>query len=78
MRFRDTEEGKIIFHGLHEHGGATCNIGANILLLKRKIEKGELSNEELEERLESMSRSLKKAEESIDYIYTKFKEKHEK
>jgi len=77
-RFWDTEEGKIVSYGMHEHGGATCNIGANIQLLQMRLEKGNLSNEELKDRLEKMSNSLKKADDAVDYIYTKFKERHGK
>lgn len=74
MSLTQEEQRQIINHGIHDLCGATCNIGANVMLIKRFIEKGTLINEDLLERLESISRSVEKAEEAGDYIYIKFKE----
>ena len=74
MSLTQEEQRQIINHGVHDLNNATCNIGGNVMLIKRYIERGELTNEDLLERLESIARSTKRAQEAGDYIYTKFKE----
>lgn len=77
MRFWDTEDGKILSYAMHEHGNASCIIGTNVQLILAYLKNGKLTDEKLKESLESIQKAQKRANDSVDYIYNKFKNKHE-
>lgn len=73
MEFWKTDIGKILSYGIHEHNGAISLISGNIGLCKKYIE---LENtEKALECLERAKQAIKRANEGIDYIYIKLKEK---
>ena len=74
MSFWNSENGKIISHGIHDHNSGLRYLRTYISILKIKIEKGE--NIKLED-IEKLEKGLKRCRDSMDYIYIKFKEKYE-
>ena len=72
--FWKTPTGKILGNGVHDHAGGLSLAGANIYIIEILIKNGELTNEELIKRLESIKKALKVCKESMDYIYTGIKD----
>jgi hypothetical protein len=62
--FWKTKEGKILAHTIHEHSSAMCALGAFFVHLENN-KYADCTN---------AKKSLKKAEDAIDYAYTKFKD----
>lgn len=84
MRFWDTEEGKILSHGIHEHSNGQSLIINSVSIMKRLIENGNIRIEGEDSNIEMFTKSLdliikgkERNKEAIDYIYTKFKNNFE-
>lgn len=77
MKFKDTKEGKTIFHAIHEHNFA---IGSNrrwLGYLRELIKQDKVTTEELTKIIVGIEKGNIKAQEAVDYAYTKLKEKYE-
>lgn len=78
-KFWDTEEGKILMHGIHDHSHGLQYINSALNVIMRTIEyEEELDVEQLKKDLELIERGRDRCKESIDYIYKELKELKEK
>lgn len=78
-KFWDTEEGKILMHGIHDHSHGLQYINSALSIIGRTLEsEGELDVEELKKDLELIEKGRDKCKDSIDYIYKEIKELKEK
>lgn len=74
LNFIDTERGKVIFHGIHDHNGGMGIIGGTLSLIKNSLESGEdIPKEVLLQYVDMMSKGIKRSQDSIDYIYSEIK-----
>lgn len=74
IKFWQTQNGKIISHGIHEHNGGLGLIVNNLELLKRYLQEEPLNKENIEYCIHRINTGKEKCMEGIDYIYTKFEE----
>lgn len=84
MRFWDTEEGKILAHGIHEHSRGMSYIINSVAIIKALMMNGSIKFEGDDDSLAQFNKYLelilegkKVSKDSIDFIYTKFKDKFE-
>lgn len=66
-QFWQTDMGKIFAHGIHEHNSALGKIGAKITLYKS----GKYKKEDEHFLINELQNDLKKAQDSMDFIYEK-------
>ncbi len=64
---------KVLHKGIHDHNTHTSRIDRNVWLLLDKLEKEELSNQELIQRLSIIKEAVVKSRKDIDYIYSEIK-----
>ncbi len=77
-KFYETERGKIIHHGIHEHNGGISILTGVLSLLKDSIEKGkQISKEDLDQYIEFLEKGKKRCTDAIDYIYNEIKAKED-
>ena len=73
--FYETERGKIIHYGIHEHNGGISILTASLEILKDKIEKNhEISKDDLIQYIGYLEKGKKKCMDAIDYIYKEIKD----
>lgn len=70
--FMSTEPGAILYHGVHDHNSAMGQIKQSLDMIIDHINNGEI--DQAKTYLEIIKKSVKKAEDSIDYIYSKIKD----
>lgn len=73
-KFWQTEIGKKMMHGLHDHSSGLCSLRTSVSLMKLQKERGTFTLDELEDRIKSMEIALDKCKDSIDYIYESVKD----
>lgn len=73
-KFWQTNIGKKLMHGIHDHSNGLCSLRTSISLMKLQKERGTFTLDELDERLNVMEQSLDRCKDSIDYIYESVKD----
>lgn len=68
---------KIINHGVHDLTNARYGVSIGIRNMLRKLEKNELTLEELPERFERILKCCERIDEAADYIYEESKKLRE-
>lgn len=79
-RFWDVPEGKVMAHGIHEHNSGLSYIINSCTWLEKhiKINYPEVaSDEKAMKAIQNIRSGKEKCKEAMDYVYVKFKEKHE-
>jgi hypothetical protein len=77
-KFYETERGKIIHHGIHEHNGGISILTASLGILKDMIEKDhQISKDELIQYIGFLEKGKKRCTDAIDYIYNEIKAKED-
>jgi hypothetical protein len=64
-KFWETDMGKIFAHGIHEHNSALGKVGTKIALYKA----GKYTLKDIPFLVNDLQNDLKKAQDSMDYIY---------
>lgn len=77
MKFRETVDGIIINHTIHDHNGSIGIIKNSIRYIDFLIKKDEFSVKKIQCELERINEACDKAKEAVDYTYVKLKERHE-
>ncbi len=71
--FYQTQVGRILAHGIHEHNSGMGFIVSAVNLIKSEHESGTLTNEILEKYLDIIIKGKDKSTDGIDYIYEQLK-----
>ena len=72
--FLNTESGRILYHGVHEHNSGITIIEGFLDILKYNTENDiQMSKEEILNYLSKIERGTKRCTDSIDYIYKEIK-----
>jgi hypothetical protein len=76
--FYETERGKIIHYGIHEHNSGISILTASLEILKDKIEKNhQISKDDLIQYIGYLEKGKKRCTDAIDYIYQEIKAKED-
>jgi hypothetical protein len=70
-KFWDTEIGKIMSHGLHEHNTVLGQIARSRYYIEHKFDS--LTKEQILIQINNIEEGKKKAQEAMDFIYEKLK-----
>lgn len=73
-KFWETDIGKKLMHGIHDHSSGLCSLRTSVSLMKLQKEKGTFTLDELDQRIKVMEMAMDKMRDSIDYIYESVKE----
>lgn len=76
-KFWDTEEGKILSHGIHEHSSGLGMIINELNYIELLTKKEKITKNDYEISFNRIKDGRNKCKEAMDYIYNKFKEKYE-
>ena len=77
-KFYETERGKILHYGIHEHNSGISILTGVLVLLKDMTEKGQqISKEDLDKYMEILDKGKKRCTDAIDYIYQEIKAKED-
>ncbi len=71
--FLNTQVGKVLAHGIHEHNSGMGFIISAVNLINLEHENGTLTTEMLEKYLDIIIKGKIKSTEGIDYIYEQLK-----
>lgn len=78
MKFYQTDLGKIMGKGIHDHNSGIGLIASYITFIEWNIEKGKIvineGKEELLKDLEHIKNARTRCRDSVDYMYSKIKE----
>ena len=73
-KFWETDIGKRLMRGIHDHNNGLCSLRTSVSLMKLQKERGTFTLDDLEDRIKSMEIAMDRCKEGIDYIYKSVKD----